>query len=343
MAATPLYQKFSVIVPSYNRLEELKELLPSIAALDFPRERFELVIADDGSQDDTAEYMRQYKENATFNVLFATQKNQGPSAARNLGMETATGDFFIFTDSDCTVPPNWLSEIDKALTREQADVYGGPDSYLDDFPPLLKAINYSLTSFITTGGIRGHKKQKLAKFYPRTFNMGLSRKTLDEIGGFSHLLYGEDIEFAHRIVESGAKVINVLDAVVFHKRRTSVKRFWRQVYMWGSARVDLGKMDPKMMEPVYAMPAVATLILAFFVLGSLFSPAIWAIFRPLLFAGITVLFLSAVHAFLQYKDPRVAFWVPVAMPIQIIGYGIGFIRNWIRRHILGIDKLTGFK
>jgi glycosyltransferase involved in cell wall biosynthesis len=334
---------YSVIVPSFNRCEEIRELIDSFALLRFPANRFELIIADDGSTDGTKELVNKYLGEVEFPLNFYTQKNQGPGSARNMGMEKARGDFFIFIDSDCTVSPQWLSKIDQSLTAENADAFGGPDSFKENFPPLLKAINYSMTSFLTTGGIRGHNKQKLGKFYPRSFNMGLSREVYKKIGGFGSLRHGQDIEYSHRIITSGAKVISIPEAVVFHKRRTSVKKFFKQVFNWGVARINLYKIDPAMLEFVHTLPALATSFLLLLLIGSLFSNAPWSVFRLLLPAGLLILLLSGLHAALKYKNIRLFVLVPVIMPIQILGYGLGFLSAFIARVLLGKETFVGFE
>lgn len=337
------YNFYSVIVPSYNRREEIRELLDSFACLQFSKERYELIIADDGSDDGTETIVKEYQQNYDLPLHFHRQENRGPGAARNLGMANARGDFFIFLDSDCTVSPHWLQAIDEALHREQADAFGGPDSYREDFSPLLKAINYSMTSFITTGGIRGHKKKGLGKYYPRSFNMGLSREIYEKIGGFGGLRHGQDIEFSHRIIRSGAKVILVPDAVVYHKRRTSFKKFFRQVFNWGAARINLYKIDPEMLELVHSLPALVTLGAILLITGSLISPAIWGIFKWLLILGILVLAGSGIHAAIQYRNFRLLYLVPIIMPIQILGYGLGFIGAFIARVIFKKGEFAGFR
>ncbi|HQV30561.1 MAG TPA: glycosyltransferase [Calditrichia bacterium] len=334
---------YSIIVPSYNRREEIVELLASFEKLAFPRERYELIIADDGSTDDTAELVASYRQNAPFTLAFYGQANQGPGAARNMGMEKARGDIFIFIDSDCTVDPEWLAAIDRGVREEQADAFGGPDSFRRDFPPLLKAINYSMTSFLTTGGIRGHKKKKLGKYYPRSFNMGLSRAVYQKIGGFGSLRHGQDIEYSHRILESGAKTILISDAVVYHKRRTSLKKFFRQVFNWGVARINLYKLDPGMLETVHALPAIATLGLMALVLAALLIPGAWGFLKWIFGAGVLAVALSAVHAAWSYRQWQLLFLVPVVMPIQVIGYGLGFISAFIKRVILRGGEFTGFR
>ncbi len=337
------YQKYSIIIPSYNRADEIFELLQSLAKLKFPLERFEIIVADDGSTDNTPQVVEQMQQLFPFDLKYFTQANQGPGAARNLGMEQASGDFFIFVDSDVTVPPDWLANIDRALHQEQADAFGGPDTYRKDFPALLKAINYSMTSFLTTGGLRGKKGKKLAKFYPRSFNMGLSRQLWQKIGGFSNLRHGQDIEFSNRILKSGAKVIFVPDAPVFHKRRTNLRRFFKQVFNWGVARINLYKMDRQMLEPVHALPAIATLIVLLVTVLAIFWQPARILFEIGLILGLLLLFISMVDAFLMYKEFKPAFYLPIVIPFQVFGYGLGFIYNFIRRVILKKGAKVGFQ
>lgn len=337
------FNYYSVIVPSFDRRDEIRELIESFIMLQFPADRFELIIADDGSTDGTKELVNEYVGKVKFTLNFYTQKNQGPGAARNMGMEKAQGDFFIFIDSDCTVSPMWLSEIDRSLDAENADAFGAPDSFREDFPPLLKAINYSMTSFLTTGGIRGHNKKKLGKFYPRSFNMGLSRETYKRVGGFGSLRHGQDIEYSHRIIRSGTKVISIPEAVVFHKRRTSVKKFFKQVFNWGVARINLYKIDSAMLELVHTLPAIATLLFLLLLLGSLLSGAVWSVFKILVLFGLLIVLLSGSHAAFKYRNGRLLFLVPAIMPLQVFGYGLGFltafvIRILLRTNFVGFEK-----
>lgn len=334
---------YSIIVPSYNRQDEIEELLISFTQLQFPPDNFELIIADDGSTDQTAQVVELFRERLACTLHFYHQQNQGPGAARNMGMQRATGDFFIFIDSDCTVHPQWLANIDRSLQAKQADAFGGPDSFREDFPPLLKAINYSMTSFITTGGLRGRKGKRLAKYYPRSFNMGLSKKLFQKIGGFGSLRHGQDIEFSNRILRSGAKVIYIDDAVVFHKRRTSIRKFFRQVFNWGVARINLYKIDSAMLEPLHAAPALATLLLFVLILSSVLSFAVWKITRWVFLFGVLVLIFSAIHATMRYRNWRMLYLVPLIMPIQVIGYGVGFLFAYFYRVILGKPEFVGFR
>lgn len=338
-----MYTLYSIIIPSYNRAEEINELLSSLEKLDFAKDKFEIIIADDGSNDNTAELIKTFQGKNSYTLKYFAQQNKGPGAARNLGMQNANGDFFIFVDSDVTVPPQWLKEIDAALQREKADAFGGPDTYLDSFPALLKAINYSMTSFITTGGLRGKKGKKLAKFYPRSFNMGLSRNLWQKIGGFGSLRHGQDIEFSNRIIRSGAKTIFVEKAHVYHKRRTNLRRFWKQVFNWGVARINLYKIDAAMFEPLHAAPAAATVLAALVTLLAFLSPLFLLLFEIGLGLGLLILLFSMVDAIIKYKQLKPALYLPLVIPIQIFGYGSGFIYNFLRRVIFGKKEKVGFK
>jgi len=318
-------------------------LLASLLKLDFPNTRLEVIIADDGSKDETESIVLGYKKKAEFQLHYYSQQNQGPGAARNMGIGKAKGDFFIFVDSDVSVPDYWLTHIDKALYERNADAFGGPDTFRDDFPPLLKAINYSMTSFITTGGLRGKKGKKLAKYYPRSFNMGLSRTLWDKIGGFGTLRHGQDIEFSNRIIRSGARVIFIDNAGVFHKRRTNLRQFYRQVFNWGVARVNLFKIDKSMLEPLHLMPAALTLLTGLTVILAMFSTLFtWIVFWGMLLS-IMVLIVSMIDSILIYKQLSPAMYLPLVMPAQIIGYGMGFIYNFIRRVIFSKGEKVGFK
>jgi len=330
---------YSIIVPSYNRQDEINELIASFLNLQFPRERYELIIVDDGSTDGTAALVHGHHQQKRIPLRYYSQDNNGPGAARNLGMNNARGDFFIFIDSDCTVDALWLTEIDDRLHATGADAFGAPDSCRDDFPPLLKAINYSMTSFLTTGGIRGHRKKKMGKFYPRSFNMGLSRKLYEQIGGFGSLRHGQDIEFSNRIINSGATVAHIETAIVYHKRRTSMRKFFKQVFNWGVARINLYKIDKKMLEPVHFLPAIGLWLTMFVLCLAGFLPVASLIF---FLVGLTLLLFSAVDAGLRYKSFYTALYVPIIIPMQIFGYGAGFSLAFIKRVLLKKEVFTGF-
>lgn len=335
-------QSFSIIIPSFNRIEEISDLLASLENLRYPRQRFEIIIADDGSTDGTAEFIKTYHSASGIKLVLVSQTNQGPGAARNLGVESASGDFFIFIDSDVTVPEHWLERIAIQLELEAGDAFGGPDTYRDDFPALLKAINYSMNSFLTTGGLRGKKGKSLAKYYPRSFNMGLSRELWAKTDGFSNLRHGQDIEFSHRLHLAGAKIIFIPEAWVFHRRRTSLKKFYKQVFNWGVARINLYKIDRAMLEPLHTLPALASGGYLLLSLAAFFHPLPAGLWSGLTVFGLLLLLVSSAQALWQYRSLAVALYVPLVIPIQIFGYGFGFIYNFIRRVIFKQNPTTGF-
>jgi len=329
---------YSIIIPVYNRAEEVNELLGSLAKMHLPKNKsIECIIVDDGSTDNTGAVVEEYTNKISFPIRFIQQENQGPGAARNNGMEHAKGTFFIFLDSDTLVHPRWLQAIEDAV-RDGADAFGGPDRASEDFTALQKAINYSMTSFITTGGIRG-KKKRVGRYYPRSFNMGLRREVYEKIGGFGGLRHGQDIEFSQRIIDSGATTRFVEDAVVYHKRRTSLRKFFKQVFNWGVARINLYKVNPDMLEVVHIMPAIATIAAAVTMVLAILGIT-WSYY--LIAFGLVGSFFAGIHGGLQTRSVTVGCLIILVIPIQIIGYGVGFISAWISRVFLGKSEFTGF-
>lgn len=332
--------KYTLIIAVYNRLSEIKELLETAELLDFAREKFELLFVDDGSSDGLIKFLDQYSSTSGLSIRYIQQKNQGPGAARNNGMANSTSDYFIFNDSDLLYPSNYLQELDKAVTRENYDAFGGPDDCHPSFSPLLKAINYSMTSFIGTGGTRGAKKS-VTKFYPRSFSMGIKREVYQNIGGMNMLRHGQDMDFSARIYEAGYKVGLIPDAIVFHKRRTSIRKFFKQIFNWGIARINLGKLHDGMLKPVHFIPAVIVALSIFTILASPIS----SIARQLLSIGIIGLVCVLIFAFFQsfkrYKNIKVSALSMITLFIQIYAYGLG---TWsgILQSMNGHKTVEGF-
>lgn len=336
----PDYQYlFTVIVPTYNRRDEIRELLNSLTYQTILKSDFEIIIVDDGSTDDTEQLVNSFIDKTDLNIRFLKQDHKGPGEARNLGMDNALGEYHLFIDSDCIADKDWLQAFKNALQDVKPAGFGGPDKVLPNFSPVQKAIDYSMTSFITTGGIRGHSKKKISKYYPRSFNMGVRADVVKKIGGMNKLRHGQDIEFSHRIIQTGEPVIKVHEAVVYHKRRMSIKKFFRQVFNWGVARINLYKIDKGMLEPVHFFPAIGTIISALVLILTILFPAV---FGWLLLTGIIALLLMAVHGIFKYKDPAVFIYIPVIVPTQIWGYGAGFIIAFFKRIIFGKGEFTGF-
>ncbi len=330
----------SIITPTYNRADELVHLYESLKKQTVDLKLFEFIISDDGSTDITQSMVEEWQFNSPFKIKFISQKNQGPGAARNHGLDIAEGELILFIDSDCEAHPDWIQTIYEEYLNDSFDACGGPDGSKDDFTTLQKAIDFAMTSFITTGGMRGHSEKMMAKFFPRTHNMGLKRSVYEKVGGFGDLRHGQDIELSNRIRKSGARIKFLINAVVYHRRRTSIKQFFKQVFNWGVARINLGKIDPAMLEPIHFLPSLATLF------G--FSIVVTAIYLdfPLdqLFLLIFIpLGLLSLFGAVKKNDLRIFPYLLVVIPSQIIGYGIGFIQAFIRRFVFQQDEMVGFK
>ena len=330
----------SIITPTFNRSHELDQLIKSINSQTLDHKYFEMIISDDGSTDDTNEKIKKWSHIVDFNLKYIIQNNLGPGAARNHGVKNSIGELIVFIDSDCEANENWLKIIYESYKNNLFDAFGGPDYSKNDFLPIQIAIDYSMTSFLTTGGMRGHKKNMLAKFYPRSHNMGLKKKIFEEIGGFGALRHGQDIELSHRIINSGARVELLIDAVVYHRRRTTLKKFFRQVFNWGVARINLGKMDRTMLEPIHFVPSAATLIALFTSIGFLLAPNT---FYLMIAFGFTGIFLVSLLGGIKNKSSKVMLFLILIVPVQIFGYGLGFMIAFLRRFVLGHDEFTGFQ
>ena len=248
MTHTP---KYSVIVPVYNRIDEVQDLLDSLANQTY--KDFEVIIVEDGSTEPCKAVVEDAGSRG-LDVKYFYKENEGRSIARNYGIERASGDYFIFFDSDCVIPATYFETIDKELSQNPLDCFGGPDAAHDSFSNTQKAINYSMTSFLTTGGIRGGKIS-LEKFVPRTFNMGYSRKVYEQVGGFREM-FSEDIDMSTRIRNAGFSIGLIADSPVWHKRRIDMKKFLRQVYVFGMSRITLKLLYPGSLKLVHCLPAV---------------------------------------------------------------------------------------
>lgn len=314
--------KYSIIIATYNRLDELEELFATIDLLEFDPMDYEIVIVDDGSTDGTDKYIKGLV--TPYGINYIRQENQGPGAARNLGMAHANGEYFIFIDSDVLLPKNYLQAINDKLEVHSFDAFGGPDDSHPSFGRFLKAVNYSMTSFIGTGGTRGSQKS-VTKFYPRSFNMGIHRRVYEEIGGMGGLRHGQDMDYSARIYEAGFDVGFIQEAVVFHKRRTSLWRFYKQIFNWGVARINLGKKYPDMLKVIHLLPALIILGLSGLILLSPFFT--WAKMLAS-FAGLVALCVAGfafIQSFIRYQDIQVSLLSVVTLFTQVFAYGLGLI------------------
>ncbi len=323
--------KYSLIIPVYNRPDEVDELLESLTTQTFTD--FEVIVVEDGSARPCRDVVEKYT--GRMAVRYFMKPNSGPGQTRNYGAERAEGEFLIVLDSDCILPPGYLQAVEDELQREPADAFGGPDHAHESFTNVQKAINYAMTSFFTTGGIRGGKK-KMDKFYPRSFNMGIRRDVYKALGGFSKMRFGEDIDFSIRIFKNGYRCRLFPGAWVWHKRRTDMKKFFKQVHNFGIARINLYKKYPESLKLVHLLPAVFTLGVAFLLLVSPFC--IWSLSLIALFAVIIFLDSSVQNRSLAIGALSVG-----AAFIQLIGYGSGFLRAWWQRCVLGKDEFSAFQ
>ena len=357
----PIIMKYSIIVPVYNRPDEVDELLESLCAQE--EKDFEVIIVEDGSSVPCDEVCRKYKER--LDLKYFLKRNSGPGQSRNYGAAHASGEWLIVLDSDVVLPDGYLKAVTAELASHPCDAWGGPDAANESFTPVQKAISYSMTSFFTTGGIRGGKA-KLDKFFPRSYNMGIRREVYTELGGFSKMRFGEDIDFSYRIVEAGYKTALLPDAWVWHKRRTDFRKFFRQVFNSGIARINLEKRHPGTMKLVHLLPMIFTVgvicLLLLFLFGvGLYCEGEWLDahgLRPtdnmhqgigfmLCVLALLPLLLYSAIIFIHSSIKNRSLWVgllsvPAAFT-QLMGYGFGFIKAWWKRIVLKQDEFTAFE
>ncbi len=315
--------KYSVIVPVYNRVGEVRDLTDSL--LGQTCRDFELIVVEDGSTDRCESVVEEARSKG-LNARYFYKPNEGRSIARNYGMERSSGSVLVFFDSDCVVPPTYFETLERELSEHPLDCYGGPDAAHESFSDTQKAINYTMTSFLTTGGIRGGKV-RLEKFTPRTFNMGFTREVYEHVGGFREM-FSEDIDMSTRIRLAGYSIGLVRPAYVWHKRRIDFRKFFRQVYVFGMSRITLQLLYPGSLKAVHMLPALAVAgLLACILLGIFVSP--WWLLLPILY--FLAIFAGALASTRSLKIAALA--MPAAA-IQLGGYGLGFIKAWFTKILL---------
>ena len=338
---------YSIIVPVYNRPDEVDELLDSLTRQAFTD--FEVIVVEDGSAVPCKEVCDKYADRLT--ISYYPKENSGPGQSRNYGAERASGEYLIILDSDVVLPDGYLDAVDAELKASPCDAFGGADASHPSFTPVQKAISYSMTSFFTTGGIRGGKK-KLDKFYPRSYNMGIRREVYKELGGFSKMRFGEDIDFSYRIVEAGYTCRLFPEAWVWHKRRTDLRKFFRQVYNSGIARINLEKRHPGTMKLVHLLPMVFTIGVVALVLTSAVGRVLmeydsverWYLlcalpWLPILLYSLLIFLDSA----WQNRSLKIGFLSIAAAFVQLMGYGCGFLEAWWKRCLFGKDEFQAFE
>lgn len=323
--------KYSFVIPVYNRPDEVDELLASLCTQRFTD--FDVVVVEDGSSVPCADVVARYADKLA--IRYFTKANSGPGQTRNYGVERSAADYVLILDSDVVVPEGYLLEVERELSASPCDAFGGPDRAHPSFSPMQKAINYAMTSFFTTGGIRGGKR-KMDKFYPRSFNMGVRREVYNALGGFSKMRFGEDIDFSTRIFKGGYSCRLFPDAWVWHKRRANLRQFFKQVHNSGIARINLTKRHPGTLKLVHLLPAVFTVGCALLLVLGFFCPWFWlplALFAALIFAD----------ASLREGSVAVGVRAVAASFVQLLGYGTGFLRAWWQRMVRGRDEFEAFK
>ena len=307
---------YSAIIPLYNRPDEIEELLESLTLQSYTN--FEVVIIEDGSVNDAKSIVEKYE--GKLKIQYHFKENAGQGFARNVGFELAKGDYFVIFDSDAIIPSHYFQAVEDYLNTSYVDAFGGPDAAHESFTPVQKAISYSMTSLFTTGGIRGREKH-VGQFHPRSFNMGLSRQVYEAVGGFVITRMGEDIEFSIRIINNGFKTALIPNAFIYHKRRTSLSQFYKQLHFFGRARINIWRFYSSELKPVHMLPA-------FFVVAIWLWIISFFVFKPLFFLGAVLLALYYTAIFvdssIQNKSVTIGLLSIPTSFIQLYAYGIGF-------------------
>lgn len=316
---------YSFIVPVYNRPDEVEELLASLAVMDYDAP-FEVVIIEDGSTLSSESIVEQFKDRLDISYYF--KPNSGPGDSRNYGMRKAKGNYFLILDSDCIIPKDYLKEADNALSEQYVDCFGGPDAAHNSFTTLQKAINYAMTSFLTTGGIRG-KKGSVNKFQPRSFNMGLSKKAFEATGGFGKIHPGEDPDLTIRLWKAGFDTKLIDKAYVYHKRRISWKKFYQQVHKFGMCRPILNHWHPETAKITYWFPSL-------FILGCIGAIALFVFFKIALILWLYAAYFAIVllESTIRNKSLVIGVLSVWAVLVQFIGYGYGFVKSTFKVALL---------
>jgi glycosyltransferase involved in cell wall biosynthesis len=314
---------YSIVIPVYNRPDEIDELLESLACQ--AHMDFEVIVVDDGSSKTSKSIVENYED--VLNIFYYYKSNSGPGQTRNYGAKKSIGDYLIFLDSDCVLPKEYLANINKEMQSNNVDFWGGPDKAHKSFTAIQKAINYSMTSLFTTGGIRGGEK-RIDKFYPRSFNMGIRKSVFEKVGGFSGMRFGEDIDLSIRVLNENYQSRLILNAWVYHKRRTDMKKFFKQVFNSGMARINLYRKHPKSLKIVHLFPAL-------FTLGLLAFP----ILLPVYLVYFLLIFIDAIT---KTKNINITLLSIISSFVQLFAYGSGFIYAFWKTIIMKHAKNSAF-
>lgn len=327
-----MQKTISIVVAIFNRKDELFELLNSLIAQ--TDKDFEVIIVDDGSFVDLLPTVETFKE--MLNIQYFKKANSGPGLSRNYGANRAKNDWLVFVDSDVIVEKDYIENIKKNLEKTDCAAFGGADKAHKGFNLLQKTISYSMTSVFTTGGIRGNKKA-VTRFQPRSFNMGVNKEIFLKIGGFSEMRIGEDPDLSMTIWENGYQTAFFDDIGVYHKRRTDLGKFSKQVYQFGCARPILNQRHPDYVKPTFWFPTLFLLgyiagILEYFLLQKGFVLACYGFYTLVIF----------LHALYLTKNIAIAAQAIITTYIQMFSYGYGFLESWIKLNVLKMKPEDAF-
>ncbi len=326
--------KYSIIIPVYNRPDEVQELLETLDGQTF--KDFEVVIVEDGSTVDARSVVDDFK--SKLNIHYFEKENGGQGFARNFGYERANGEYFIVFDSDCLIPSHYLQSVDDFLAENPVDAFGGPDASHPSFTPIQKAISQTMTSFFTTGGIRGNKTH-VGTYHPRSFNMGISREVFEKTNGYIIPFMGEDMEFSTRIINEGFKTALIPEAFVYHKRRTDPRKFYKQLKYFGRARINLSRFHSGQVGIIHLFPTAFTLGMILTIVGLFVLPTPFKWIGMLCYGSyFSLVFLESL---IKIKSLKVALLTPVMTFLQMTGYGFGLVYEWIRK-LRGINPNTKY-
>ena len=306
---------FSVIVPVYNRPDHIRSLLLCLSTQEY--KHFEVLVVESGSSIKSDKVVEEFKN--TLDISYILKENDGQGFSRNRGMKEAKGDYFIILDSDILLPNSYLEAVNKQLETDYLDAFGGPDKLHPDSSAFQVAVNYCMTSFLTTGGTRG-SKTRIQKYYPRSFNMGVSREVYKKVGGFAIPFLGEDIEWSHRIMNAGFKVGLIQDAYVYHERKKTLKAFYQQIHFFGRARININRLVPGSFKIIHLIPFGYV----GYAISLLFSKTFFlSIGFPFIFYNFLVLFTAT----RQTKNMGIGLYSLISMNVLMFAYAIGMMRE----------------
>jgi|WetSurSiteA1Bulk_404760.scaffolds.fasta_scaffold00516_11 glycosyltransferase involved in cell wall biosynthesis len=321
---------YSIIVPTFSRPDEVTELLGSLADQEY--KNFEVILAD-GSPDYSVRHVVE-STGHKLNLKYLYRKGLGISESRNWGVENAKGDYLVFFDSDCVIPPHYFKTVNEYLLSDPLDAFGGPDKAGEDFNTMQKAISYAMTSFYTTGGIRG-KKRHLGQYQPRSFNMGIRKEVFNLLDGFSGLQVSEDIDLSLRLKRAGYRVGLIEPAYVYHKRRSTFYKFFRQVFSFGGGRIDLQLRQRNALKPVHMLPSLFVFYLLAGIGASMFSRSIFVFWSASVLAYMTAILIDATAL---NRSLIIGFISVYAAFVMLIGYGLGMLKTAFMRFVIRSKK-----